>query len=155
MQIIVRDGVKEDIPDVLKLIKELALFEKSAEQVLITEEILHEDAFGKSPSFRFLIAETDIKCLGMALFYPKYSTWAGRSIHLEDLIVFGEYRRMGIGKTLLDALITLATNENCSRLEWQVLDWNTSAINFYKKHYNSYGAEFDNEWLNVRINLKK
>jgi len=148
---IIREGEKRDIPDVLKLILELAKYEKELDEVIMTEDQLMEDGFGDNPAFQLMVVEMDKECVGMALYYPQYSTWKGRSLFLEDLIVTESKRGMGIGKMLLDKLVELSKTSGMARLEWQVLDWNQPAIDFYKK----YEAEFDDEWLNVRINFNK
>ncbi|WP_366185253.1 GNAT family N-acetyltransferase [Flavobacterium ovatum] len=144
---IIRKGTSTDMKTVLELIQELALFEKEPEAVEITVANLVQDAFGDNPLFEVFVAEIDNKIIGMALYYYKYSTWKGKSIHLEDLIVTASERGKGIGQKLLDKMVTLAQEEKVKRLEWNVLDWNKSAIEFYEQS----GAEILKEWQLVRF----
>jgi GNAT superfamily N-acetyltransferase len=129
------------------LIKELALYEKAPDEVITSEEQMHEDGFGENPIFKFIVAEVNKEIVGMALYYWKYSTWKGKGIYLDDIIVTENHRRKGIGKLLMDEIIKIAAREKANKLEWQVLDWNEPAINFYKK----YNVEFDGEWINCKI----
>lgn len=147
MKFTVRPGKESDCAEILSLIKELAVFEKAADEVDIDEEILKHDGFGEHPIYDLFVAEFGDKIVGMALFYEKYSTWKGRSIYLEDLIVTEKLRGKGIGKALFNAVAEEAKKRNSGRMEWQVLDWNQSAIDFYK----SAGAELDSEWINCKF----
>ncbi|MFB6306513.1 MAG: N-acetyltransferase family protein [Flavobacteriales bacterium] len=140
----IRKGQKEDMAAVLDLIKELAEYEKAPEEVEMTENRLIKDGFGDKPLFETLVAEKNEKIIGMALYYKKYSTWKGMSIYLEDIIVTRDFRRKGIGATLFEAVINKSYELGAQRMEWQVLDWNEPAIEFYKK----YNAELDEEWVN-------
>jgi GNAT superfamily N-acetyltransferase len=149
MSIIIRESVREDVPAMFELIKELALFEKSPEQVTNTIDQMYEDGFGENPIFGTIIAEVDGKVVGMSLYYFRYSTWKGKRLYLEDLIVSETMRGKGLGEKLLEATIEKARETSCTGLMWQVLDWNTAAINFYKK----FGARFDEEWVNVHIDF--
>ena len=149
MSIIIRDAVREDIPAMFELIKELALYEKAPEQVTNTVEQMYMDGFGKNPIFETIISEVEGEIVGMALYYYRYSTWKGKRLYLEDLIVSETMRGRGLGETLLNAIIEKARQTACSGLMWQVLDWNEPAINFYKK----FGARFDEEWVNVHIDF--
>lgn len=144
---IIRKGTSQDIKAVLSLIQELAIFEKEPDAVEITLEGLKEDGFGKNPLYGLFVAEIDSKIIGMALYYYKYSTWKGKSIHLEDLIVTESQRGNGAGKQLLERMVILAQEENVKRLEWNVLDWNKPAIDFYEQS----GAEILKEWQLVRL----
>ena len=148
MEITIRSGIKSDLPSILALIKELAVYEKAGNEVVVTLEQLEEDGFGSSKVFDFLVAENQQQIIGMALFYTKYSTWKGKCIYLEDIIVQEQHRGMGIGKKLMKELISIAAERNAGRLEWQVLDWNEPAIHFYK----SINALLDNEWVNCKLN---
>lgn len=139
---------KQHLKGCLALINELALYEKAPDEVDITLEVLEED-FGLK-RFQAFVAEREGEVLGMALYYPIYSTWKGHSIHLEDLVVLPQHRRRGVGKQLLKAVIEEAKTQNVGRLQWQVLDWNLPAIEFYKQ----YGAELDGEWINVKLSRK-
>jgi len=143
----VRKGRKEDVPAVFSLIKELALYEKAPEQVTLAIDDLEEDGFGPNPIFGLFVAELEEEIIGMALYYEKYSTWQGRCIYLEDIIVTESQRGNGIGHQLFQAVIGVAKERHSARMEWQVLDWNEPAINFYKK----YNANLDGEWLNGKL----
>jgi len=145
--ITIREGRKNDLPAVLALIKELALYEKAPQEVEVTLEEMEKSSFGENPFFRFFVAENEKGIIGMALYYIKYSTWKGRCIFLEDLIVTQSQRRGGAGTLLFEKMIELAKIMNVRRLEWQVLDWNEPAINFYKK----YNANLDGEWINGKL----
>ena len=143
----IRKGKIEDLPHVLDLIKELALFEKAPEQVTNTVEAMEEDAFGKNPCFDFFVAEVENKIVGIAVYFVKYSTWKGKGLYLDDLLVTEKMRGKGIGKKLFDEIIAEAKRINAKQLHWQVLDWNTPAIDFYKK----YGASIEAEWLDCKL----
>lgn len=144
----IRKANSEDMKAVLALIQELAIFEKEPEAVVVTVADLIRDGFGSNPLFSVYVAETDSNIIvGMALYFYKYSTWKGRSIHLEDLIVTKNYRGKGVGKALLFKMVELAREEKVKRLEWNVLDWNKPAIDFYIES----GAEILKEWQLVRL----
>jgi GNAT superfamily N-acetyltransferase len=145
--IIIRKGKKEDLQEVLDLVRELALFEKAPEQVTNTVRDMEIDGFGKDPVFDFYVAELNDRIIGIAVYFIKYSTWKGKGLYLDDLLVTQEYRGMGIGKKLFEQIIQEAKNINAKQLHWQVLDWNTPAIEFYKK----YGATIEAEWLDCKI----
>ena len=146
-KVTIRKGLKEDLPSVLLLIKELAEYEKSPLEVDVTLEQMANTGFGENPVFRFYVAENEKGVIGIALYYIKYSTWKGPCIFLEDLIVTQSQRGKGIGTMLFERMIALAKEMKVPRLEWQVLDWNETAINFYKK----YNANLDGEWLNGKL----
>jgi len=148
MEIILREGQKTDMSDVLLLIEELASFEKEADAVELTAEDLERDGFGPKPLFKVFIAERNSEIVGMALFYERYSTWKGRSIHLEDLIVKHQYRGEGIGKALYTKVLTYAHDEKLKRVSWEVLDWNKVAVDFYV----STGAKILDGWQVVHMN---
>lgn len=147
MEITIRKATKNDLPDVLSLIKELALFEKQPQEVTITLEQLEQDGFGEHPLFWIILAEDNGKIVGMSFYYIRYSTWKGRCLYLEDLVVKESYKKQGIGKLLFEATISEAKKMNAKLMTWQVLDWNEPAINFYKK----FNAELDDEWINGKI----
>jgi GNAT superfamily N-acetyltransferase len=147
MSFIVRKGKKTDMKQALSLIKELAIFEKEPEAVVVTKKILQKDGFKKKPLFKTFVAEMDGEIAGMALFYPRYSTWKGPSLHLEDLIVKKEKRGLGIGKALYDKVLKYAYKKKVKRVEWVVLDWNTTAIDFYKKS----GAKILYDWRTTQM----
>lgn len=142
MSLIIRSGEKEDMDSVLNLIKELAAFEREPNAVKITSDDLIKNGFTKNPSFYTYVAEYNGTVVGMALFYDRFSTWEGPSIHLEDLIVTKKFRGKGIGKNLYDKVLSFALKKGIKRVEWVVLDWNMPAINFYK----STGAIMLEDW---------
>jgi len=149
MKITIRQGTKEDLPQVLELIKELAVYEKALDQVDNTVQRMEQDGFGHHPVFDFFVAESDGFILGTSIFYYRYSTWKGKRLYLEDLVVREAKRGAGIGKLLFEKTIERAKDDNCTGMMWQVLDWNEPAINFYKK----YNAHFDEEWVNCSLSF--
>lgn len=146
----IRKGQIQDMPRVLELIQELAIFEKQPDAVQVTVADLERDGFGQNPLFEILVAELDGKIPGIALFYNRYSTWKGKTIHLEDLIVSEKYRGSGIGMKLYQAVMEEAKKQNVRRVEWNVLDWNTPAISFYEKT----GAAVFKDWLVAQMDEK-
>lgn len=138
----IRKGVKEDMPAVLELIKELATFENEPDAVVVTANDLVRDGFGTNPLFNTFVAEDNGKIIGMALFYFRYSTWKGRTIHLEDLIVTESRRCNGVGSMLYKEVFKFAKEQGVKRVEWAVLHWNTLAISFYEKS----GATVFTDW---------
>ncbi len=146
-EIIIRKARRDDIPFVHALIRELAEFEEAPLEVELTAAQLEQDCFGTKSIIEIIVADRNGEILGTAMFYEKYSTWKGRGVHLEDFIVKSSERRKGIGKLLFEEVIRIAKNRNYARMEWQVLDWNASAISFYKK----YNAGLTNEWLDGRL----
>ncbi|MCF6182257.1 GNAT family N-acetyltransferase [Lutibacter sp.] len=151
MNFIIRKGEKKDMPSVLKLINELAIFEKEPKAVEVSITDLENHGFGIAPLFKTFVAEKNKEIVGMALFYPRYSTWKGPTIHLEDLIVAKEMRGLNIGTALYKKVLTYAYKKNVRRVEWVVLDWNTPAINFYKKS----GAIVLRDWDTAQITRKE
>lgn len=147
MPIKLRQAIKSDMKSVLALIKELAAFENEPDAVEITVDTLIKDGFGKYSSFKVFVAELENQIVGMALFYPRYSTWKGKSLHLEDLIVQKKYRGRGIGNELYTMVLKYAYDNNFNRVAWEVLDWNKVAIDFYK----STGAKVFDEWRIAQI----
>lgn len=143
----IRKGTKEDMPAVLELITELAVFENEPEAVNITVDDLVRDGFGENPLFYTFVAEEEGEVIGMALFYHRYSTWQGKTIHLEDLVVKESMRGTGAGSALYKEVIKFAKAQSVRRVEWVVLDWNTHAIDFYKRS----GATVFNDWLTVQM----
>jgi len=144
----IRKAAPKDVKHIFSLIKELAEYEKSPEEVVTSEEILLRDGFGKNPLFHCYVAEAaDGTIPGMALYYIKYSTWKGPCVFLEDIIVSQSERRGGIGKLLFEKVIEETRKLGALRMEWQVLDWNEPAIRFYEK----YQPEVLKEWLNYRL----
>jgi len=143
----IRKGTKADMHAVLELITELAVFEKEPDAVVLTVRDLERDGFGEHPLFHTFIAEKDGKIVGMALFYYRYSTWKGRTIHLEDLIVNESMRGSGLGFALYREIIRQGKKDGVRRIEWNVLDWNTPAIDFYEKS----GAKVLETWRVVNM----
>ncbi len=149
---IIRKGISSDMPSVLALIKELATFEKEPDAVEVTVEDLIRDGFSENPLFHCFVAEEDQgnlskQIIGIALFYYRYSTWKGKTIHLEDLIVREDKRGTGAGTALYKEIIRQGKRDQVKRIEWAVLDWNTPAINFYKKT----GAKVLTDWHLVQM----
>lgn len=143
----IRQGTPTDLPRALELVKELAEYEKAPLEVENTVEEMLKDGFGAHPVFYLLVAELDGTIEGIAIWYYKYSTWKGKCIFLEDIVVTEKARRKGIGSSLFEAVMLKAKEEKVRRMEWQVLDWNEPAIRFYKK----YNANLDSEWLNGKL----
>ena len=146
----IRNATKSDMPSVLELIKELAVFEKEPEAVVVTAEDLVRDGFSENPLFECFVAEENNEIIGMALYYYRFSTWKGKTIHLEDLIVKEDKRGTGAGFALYTEIIKKGKAENVRRIEWNVIDWNTPAIDFYKKS----GANVLKDWCVVQMDEK-
>jgi GNAT superfamily N-acetyltransferase len=146
----IRKGRIEDMPAVLGLIKELATFEKEPNAVVVTVADLERDGFGENPLFHTFIAEEKEEIIGMALYYYRYSTWKGKTIHLEDLIVKEEKRGSGLGFKLYSEVIAQGKCDGVRRIEWNVLDWNAPAIEFYEKS----GAKVFKDWLVAQMDEK-
>ena len=147
---IIRKATKNDMPSVLELIQELATFEKEPDAVVVTVDDLIRDGFSENPLFQCFVAEVDNEIIGMALYYYRYSTWKGKTIHLEDLIVKENKRGTGAGFALYKEIIKQGKAENVRRIEWNVLDWNTPAIDFYEKS----GARVLGDWRVVHMDDK-
>lgn len=143
----IRQAKMSDCSFILAMINELALFEKAPNEVKITLEQLEQDGFGMKPLYKSIILEEDGERIGFALFYNRYSTWKGKSLYLEDLYIQTQHRGKGAGRKVMNYLKGLATETDCFRFEWQVLDWNVRGIDFYK----SLGATLDDEWINCRL----
>lgn len=139
---ILREAQKEDMKSVLELIQELATFEKEPNAVVVTVDDLIRDGFSDNPLFHCFVGEIDEQIVGMALYYYRYSTWKGKTIHLEDLIVKEKMRGTGLGFALYSKVIEQGKKDNVRRIEWAVLDWNTPAIDFYEKS----GAKVLRDW---------
>ena len=151
LDFIVRDALSTDMKAVLGLIKELAVFEKEPDAVIIDSDYLIKEGFGTNPSFKIFVAEIETEIVGIALFYPRFSTWKGKTLHLEDLIVKENKRGLGIGIALYTQFLKYAFEQKVNRVEWVVLDWNTNAIDFYKKS----GASVLDDWRTVQMNDKQ
>ena len=142
MDYIIRDANQNDMKSVLGLIKELALFEREPNEVIITENQLIKDGFTKYPKFKCFVAEVKSEVVGIALLYPRYSTWKGQAMHLEDLIVTKKHRGKGIGFALFSKFIKYSHDLKVKRVQWVVLDWNVNAIDFYERN----GAVVLDDW---------
>ena len=143
----IRKGTPQDMPDVLALINELAVFEKEPDAVVISTEDLVRDGFSENPLFHTFVAEVNEEIIGVALYYYRFSTWKGKTIHLEDLIVKENNRGTGAGFALYSEIIKQGKKDNVRRIEWNVLDWNTPAIDFYEKS----GAKVLSDWRVVNM----
>ena len=144
---IIRKGIPTDMHAVLSLIKELAVFEKEPDAVVVTEEDLVRDGFSPNPLFHCFVAEVNDRIIGIALYYYRYSTWKGKTIHLEDLIVKEKKRGIGAGMALYKEVIKQGKKDGVRRIEWAVLDWNQNAIDFYVKT----GAKVLSDWRLVQM----
>lgn len=145
----IRQGKKEDLPAALELIRELAIYEKAEEQVVNTVEMMEKDGFGSQPVFGFIVAEEAGEIIGMSMYYYRYSTWKGKRMYLEDLIVREAKRGSGVGKLLFERTIEIGKETECTGMMWQVLDWNEPAINFYKK----YNTNMEGDWINCNLDF--
>ncbi len=147
----IRRGHSQDLPDVLKLVKELATYERAPDEVTNTVEQMQRDGFGLNPIFGFFVAENENGIVGLSLYYWRYSTWKGKCLYLEDIIVTEQERGKKIGKLLFERTMQHTLDEKCVKMIWQVLDWNEPAINFYKK----YGSRIEHEWMNCTLDSKQ
>ncbi len=147
MNVIIRKANQNDMPQALKLIKELALFEKELDKVEVSVDQLKNDGFGNHPAFTCFVAEINNTIEGIALVYNRYSTWKGIALHLEDLIVSKEMRGSGLGTLLLNEVVKFGHQLGVKRISWEVLDWNEPAISFYKKK----GATVMRDWDVVQL----
>ncbi|MEO0470860.1 MAG: GNAT family N-acetyltransferase [Bacteroidota bacterium] len=145
---IIRKGTEADLEAVHALVRELALFEKAPEEVITSPEEYARDGFGERSFFEFFVAEdTKDGVVGIAFFYFGYSTWKGKILYLDDLVITENWRRKGIGGLLLDRLVHFAKEHRAKQVRWQVLDWNEPAIKMYRK----VGANLDEEWINCKL----
>lgn len=149
----IRRGREADLPQVLALIQELAEYERAPHEVTNTLAAMQRDGFGEEPIFKFFVAEQADggPIVGLALYYTAYSTWKGRMLYLEDLVVTEAARGTGLGKLLLDAVVAEARHTGATRVKWQVLEWNEPAIGFYKR----IGAHIDPEWHNCALSAEQ
>jgi GNAT superfamily N-acetyltransferase len=148
MSFSIRIAVKSDMARVIELIKELAIFEKEPDAVKISVSDLEAFGFGTTPKFKCFVADMYGKIEGIALVYPRFSTWNGLVLHLEDLIVSQDKRGFGLGTALLDTVVKHADELGAKRVSWEVLDWNEPAIEFYEKK----GADVKRDWDVVHLN---
>ena len=146
-----RIATKQDCPRLMELINELALFERAPEEVTVTLAEFEEAGFGAKPVWKAFVAEADGLIIGMALYYIRYSTWKGRRLYLEDLIVTESWRGKGAGKLLFNRILQEAHELGFNGMMWQVLDWNEPAITFY----NKYQAALDAGWLNASLSKEQ
>ena len=148
MKTTIRKGTKADLPAALNLIQELAEYERAPQEVTNTVADMEREGFGENPLFGFFVAENEGgEIVGIALYYFVYSTWKGRTLYLEDIVVTERLRRQRIGRKLFDAVVQVAHETGAKRMAWQVLDWNKPAIAFYQQ----IGATLDSEWINCRL----
>ncbi|MGV3540766.1 MAG: GNAT family N-acetyltransferase [Rufibacter sp.] len=148
LSVTIRKGTQEDLPAVHALVVELAVYEKAPNEVTNTLADMQRDGFGEQPIFEFFVADSKEEgILGIALYYTAYSTWKGKMLFLEDIVVTERVRRKGIGRLLFNAVVQAAKEGNYKRMKWQVLEWNGPAINFYR----SIGAGLDEEWVNCNL----
>ncbi|MGD1944799.1 MAG: GNAT family N-acetyltransferase [Croceivirga sp.] len=147
MGYIIREALKGDMAAVHGLITELAVFEKEPDAVKVTVSDLENDGFGPLPKFHCFVAEHEENVVGIALVYPRYSTWSGPVVHLEDLIVTESMRGKGVGAQLLNTVIKYGYSKGVRRISWEVLDWNEPAIQFYE----SKGAKIMRDWDVVQM----
>ncbi|MBC8305905.1 MAG: GNAT family N-acetyltransferase [Pelagibacterales bacterium] len=148
MDITIRKAKKEDMSRVHELIMELAIYEKLPQEVEINLSDLVNDGFGEKPLFHCFVAEVNSTVEGMAIIYNRYSTWKGKTVHLEDLIVTKNMRNKGIGALLLDKVILFGKEMNVKRISWEVIDWNKEAIKFYERK----GAKLISDWNIIHLN---
>jgi GNAT superfamily N-acetyltransferase len=149
MEIKIRKAVKEDCSRILELVKQLAAFERAQKEVSVSLEHFELSGFGYKPIWWAFVVEVDGEVQGFALYYIRFSTWKGQRMYLEDFYVTDDMRRKGLGKLLFEKLIQEAKRRKLNGIQWQVLEWNESAINFYKK----YKTAFDSEWINCAISV--
>jgi len=153
MDVIIRKAREEDVPRMLELVKELALFERAPEEVTVTVEAMRDAGFGPEATWYGWVAENtegQHAIVGLAICYTRYSTWKGNTLYLEDFVVTESARSAGVGLKLFKVCCEYAVEKNFPLMIWQVLDWNVDAIRFYERH----GASIDSEWLEGRMTLE-
>ena len=150
MKVTIRNAYKKDCRSIMELVNELASFEKAPHEVTVDYEHFVESGFGRYPVWWAFVAEADDRIVGFALYYIRYSTWKGQRMFLEDILVTKKMRGKGIGKLLFERLVEEAKEKKFNGITWQVLDWNESAIDFYKKMGD---VTFDGEWINCALAL--
>ena len=151
MKINIRVARRDDCVRLMELINELAVFEKAPKEVTVTLSEFEESGFGQNAVWKAFVAEDDTDIQGFGLYYIRYSTWKGCRLYLEDLLITEKFRGKGIGKLIFNTLIAEAVEKGYNGITWQVLDWNETAINFYKK-YNSY---IEAGWLNASLSKEQ
>jgi GNAT superfamily N-acetyltransferase len=147
MNITIRKAEAADVSAMFALVKELAEYEKALNEVSVTAETMLRDGLSEESLYNAIVAIADHKVIGMAVYYTAYSTWKGKIIYLDDLVVTASYRRFGVGKMLFDELIRIVNQTGANQLRWHVLNWNESAIEFYRK----YNASLDDEWITCKL----
>ncbi len=151
MKVLIRKGVKSDLPAVLDLIKELADFERALNEVTVSLEDLEHDGFGNHPYYWFIVAEKEDEIIGLSFYFIRYSTWKGRFLFLEDFVVKESFRNKGVGALLFEETIRIAKELDVKGMTWQVLDWNKNAIRFYEK----YNSDIITEWYNGKLTYEQ
>lgn len=151
MEVLIRKGVKSDLPAVLDLIKELADFERALIEVTVSLEDLEHDGFGNHPYYWFIVAEKEGEIIGLSFYFIRYSTWKGRFLFLEDFVVKESFRNKGVGALLFEETIRIAKELDVKGMTWQVLDWNKNAIRFYEK----YNSDISTEWYNGKLTYEQ
>ena len=146
-ELILRHGTPDDVPRILELIRELAIYEHAEHEVETTVAQMLEDGFGAHPVYGSLVAESNGLIVGIAVYYFRYSTWKGKRLWMEDLLVTESYRAQGIGKKLFFRVMEESIAQQCTGMMWQVLDWNKPSIEFYEHHQ----ARLDGEWINCHL----
>ncbi len=149
--IIIRVGTREDLPRALELVNELAAYERASHEVINTVEQMETDGFGDRPLYGMYVAEREKVIVGISVYYYRYSTWKGKRLYLEDIVVSQQERGKGIGKKLFEQTMKKSLEDNCTGMMWQVLEWNEPGIHFYEK----YGAKLDREWVNVSLEAEQ
>jgi GNAT superfamily N-acetyltransferase len=144
---LLRVGKKQDVRQIFQLIKEMSLYEKRERELNITQKDLLKDGFGKKKLFDVIVAQAGKEIIGFAVYYTTYSTWKGKCLFLHELFVNEKYRKKGAGSKLFDKIIKIGKKEKVGRIEWRVLNWNTPAIEFYKK----YNVKMDSEWIECEL----
>lgn len=151
MEVLIRKGVKSDLPAVLDLIKELADFERALNEVTVSLEDLEHDGFGNHPYYWFIVAEKEGEIIGLSFYFIRYSTWKGRFLFLEDFVVKESFRNKGVGALLFEETVRIAKELDVKGMTWQVLDWNKNAIRFYEK----YNSDISTEWYNGKLTYEQ
>ena len=147
MEVSIRKAEKKDMVSVLGLIQELAIFEKEEDQVENTVADLERDAFDENSLFNVILAEENGELAGMVFYYYAYSTWKGKMLYIDDIVVTEKFRRTGVGQQLFDYIREEAKTENANQIRFHVLNWNTPAIKFYEKN----GVSLDDEWILCKL----
>ena len=151
MRSIIRPAERTDVPRMLALVKELAVFEKEPDAVTVTLDEMIDAGFGPDPVWFGWVAELENELVGIAICYERYSTWKGRRLYLEDIVVTERARGQRIGEDLFRQCAKYAVEKSYAGMLWQVLDWNTDAIRFYER----FGSTMDPQWFNGSLELEQ